>query len=64
MNGAELKKALPPNFSHKVSDERLVELANRHLAGYSYNDFVKNFGEWFSMACELLAYRANDEEAA
>jgi len=52
---------LPTNFTHRVTDERLEELIQKQLSGYSYNEFVMNFGEWFSMGCELLAYRKGEK---
>ena len=58
----EISQVLPESFMRKVSDERLVELANKYLEGISYNDFIEYWGEWFSMACELLARRANESK--
>jgi len=58
----EMQKNLPPSFTRKVSDEQITELAIKIIEGYSYNDFVNNFGEWFSISCELLAYRDKEKK--
>jgi hypothetical protein len=64
MTNKEILDNLPTNFTHRVTDERLEELILKQLSGYSYNEFVTNFGEWFSMGCELLAYRKRESEKA
>lgn len=53
--------ALPKSFTQKVSNDLMVELANKLANEMSFKDFIMYRGAFFSMICELLAYRNDDE---